>query len=237
VNVRIRAAAAAMLWGAAFFIGSQSAYSADPPAGKVAVAYVDTARLMNESKAVAALQVEFQEYRKGQQKQLDDLYAGRFLDDQERTELESLQKVATRSSTQNDRITELAKLSDAREQEAKRLSVLEKPTDDERARLTQLSNWADKQNQRAAQLQDAIEKDAQQKSGQMNQRALASLQDAVKSVAQEKGIDMVIDRQAVLFSIDGRDLTDAVMQKINGGSAAAPKSGGASPVKSGKKSQ
>jgi outer membrane protein len=217
---RIRAAAAAMVLGAAFFIGG-IAHSADAPAGKISVAFVDTARVMNESKTVAALQVEFQDYRKGQQKMLDDLYAGRFLDDKERSELESLQKVASRSQAQNARVNELSKLSDTREQEAKRLSVLEKPTDEERARLTQLSNWADKQNQRAAQLQENIEKDAQQRSVQMNQRAFASIQDAIKSVAQEKGIEMVIDRQAILFSIDGRDLTDAVLQKINGSATAS----------------
>jgi outer membrane protein len=222
LNRRIRAAAAAIVCGAAFFIGGV-ARAADAPAGKVAVAFVDTARIMNESKAVAALQVEFQEFRKGQQKQLDNLYAGRFLDDKERAELESLQKVATPNANQSSRLTELAKMSDTREQEAKRLSVLEKPTDEERARLTQLSNWADKQNQRAAQLQDTIEKETQQKTQDMNRRALASIQAAIKSVAQDKGIDMVIDRQAVLFSIDGRDLTDAVLQKVNGSASASAK--------------
>jgi Skp family chaperone for outer membrane proteins len=225
LKTNIRAAAAAMVLAAALFIcGSSRAADANPPA-KISVATIDVSRVMNEAKPISTLQTEFKEKRTDQQKQLDNLYAGRLLNDQERTELEKLQSQKSPTPAQTTRIAELTKLSDTREQELSRLSRLEKPTDEDRARATELSNWLDKQNQRAAQLRDQLDQSAQQQLGDLNKRAMDMVMNAVRALAQEKGIGMVVDRQAVLFATDDLDLTDLVLQRLN---AAAPKNGGAS---------
>jgi Skp family chaperone for outer membrane proteins len=223
---KFRAATAAITLVAALFISGPAHSATTNPSPKIAVGVVDMSRVMNEAKTVSALQTELKDMRDAQQKTLDNLYAGRLLNPDERTELETLQKTASPSATQTARITELTKLSDTREEELKRLSRLEKPTDADRARITELSNWLDKQNQRATQLREQYDNDTQQKVSDINQRAMDSVLGAVKAVAQDQGLALVVEKQAVLFSIDSLDMTDEVLNRLNGTSAkASPASG------------
>ena len=218
----IRVAVAALVWGAALFI-MKPGIAAEPAAGaKVSVAYVDMVRIMSEAKPVSTLQAEFNQTRNGQRRQLNDLYAGRLLDDKERTELENLQKLAAPSAAQRNRIAALSKISDDREQELGRLMRLENPNDADRARRTQMTNWLERQNQRAMQLRTSLDQSAEKQWGDLNLRARDMILAAIRTVAQDRGIEVVVDRQAVLFGIEGRDLTEAVLQRLNGGAASAP---------------
>ena len=199
--------------------------AAEPAAGKVAVAVVNMDRIMKEAKPVAQLDTEVKATLANQQRQLDHLYAGRLLDDKERGELETLQKVASPNDGQKKRMAELAKLSDDRQAELDKLARMEKPSDAERARRTQLANWLDRQNQRVIQLQETLGQARTQKQGDVYQRAMNAILTVVQAVAQERGIEMVVDRGSVLFSRDDRDITEVVLQRLNGGAAAksAPK--------------
>jgi Skp family chaperone for outer membrane proteins len=213
-------AAAALSWAAALSISTPS-HAADASSAKIAVGFVDFARVMSEAKPVSDLDGQFKETLKAQQKQLDNLYAGRLLDDKERQELENLQKIAKPSDAQIKRMADLAKLSDDREQELSRLTRLENPSDDERARRTDLSNRFDRQNQRVLQLQDTLNDLRQKKQGDILKQATDLIINAIKAIAQERGLDMVVERQAVLFGKDDQDLTGAVLQRLNGGAASA----------------
>ena len=226
MSSRTRVAAAMMAWAAALFI-MRPARAAEPAnSSKIAIAVVDVARVMNEAKPIAGLDSEFRATLAAEQKQLDNLYAGRLLDDKERTELEDDQKLASPSDAQRKRMSDLAKLSDDREQELGRLMRLEKPTDTEQARRAELAGWLDRQNQRVSQLQETLNQERQQKQADITRRAMDLILAAVRSIAQQRGIDMVVDRQAVLFAQDDRDLTDVVLQQMNGAAAPAKQKGG-----------
>jgi outer membrane protein len=47
-------------------------------------------------------------------------------------------------------------------------------------------------------------------------RYLAELADAVESIMRERGADVVVQKSAVVASIGGLDITDAVIQRLNG---------------------
>lgn len=212
--------------GAALWIAPLSSLvlpaRAAEPAGKVAVAVVSMERVMNEAKPVAALDAEFKSTLSAQQKQLDNLYAGRLLDDKERAELETLQKLASPNGTQTKRIAELSKVSDERQTELERLTRLQNPSDADRNRRTQLQNNLERQNQRVMQLQQSLGQARQQKQQEVMQRAMQTVLAAVRGIAQERGIEMVVDQNSVLFSRDDRDITDEVLQRLNGTAAAKP---------------
>jgi len=210
-----------MALGAAVFIYNPVRGAESTSTSKLDIAFVDVGRVMNEAKPVSDLDSEFKSTLATQQKQLDNLYAGRLLDDKERTELEADQKLASPSDAQRKRMTELAKTSDDREAELNRLMRLEKPSDTDRARRAQLTNWLDRQNQRVVQIQETLNQARQQKQAEVYKRALDLIVATVRDLAQERGIDLVVERQAVLFGRDDRDLTDAVLQRLNKGSAAA----------------
>src|SRR5262249_27316619 len=76
---RSHVAVAMMSWATALLI-SGPARAAEGPAAKISVAFVDVGRVMAEAKPVSALDEEFKGTLSGQQKQLDQLYAGRLLD-------------------------------------------------------------------------------------------------------------------------------------------------------------
>jgi Skp family chaperone for outer membrane proteins len=199
---RTPVAAVVMTLGAALLVApispaARPARAAE--AAKVAVAVVNIQRVMNEAKPVASLDAEFKSTLDDQQKQLNNMYAGRLLDDKERAELETLQKLPSPNPTQTKRIAELAKLSDA-----------------DRNRRTQLANYLEKQNQRVMQLQQSLGQARQQKQENVMERAMNTIMTAVRAVATERGIEMVVDRSTVLFSRDDRDITDEVLRRLNG---------------------
>lgn len=227
MSSRIRVAAAMLAWAAVLFIVRPADAAGSANSATIPIAFVDVARVMNEAKPIADLDSEFRATLAAQQKQLDNLYAGRLLDDKERTELEADQKLASPSDVQRKRMADLAKLSDDREQELGRLMRLEKPSDADQARRTELAGWLDHQNQRVAQLQETLNQERQQKQADITRKAMDLILATVRGIAQERGIEMVLDRQAVLFGRDDRDLTDVVLQQMNGATAAsARKKGG-----------
>lgn len=221
---RMPAAAVMMTLGAALWIAPISTLvrpAEAAEAAKVAVAVVNMERVMREAKPVASLDTEFKTVLTDQQKQLNHLFAGRLLDDKERAELETLQKLASPNATQTKRIAELGKMSDDRQTELERLSRIEKPSDAERNRRAQLQNYLERQNQRVMQLQQSLGQVRQQKQADVMGRAMQTVLKVVNSIANERGIEMVVDRGSVLFSRDDRDITDEVLRRLNGGAAAA----------------
>lgn len=224
MHKRIPTAAAAVMLGAVLFLSPlQPSKAAEAP--KVAVAVVSMDRVMGEAKSVATLDNEFKATLTNQQRQLDNLYAGRLLDDKERAELETLQKLSSPNDSQKKRIAELTKFSNDREAELEKLAKMDKPSDSDRTRRTQLANYLEKQNQRVMQLQQSLGEARQKKQGEVYQRAMETILAAVRAEAQARGVDMVVDRGAVLFSKDTLDITEAVLQRMNGGKVSAKPAG------------
>lgn len=216
----IHLAVSVMALGTALMVSPPLSFAAE--AARVAVAVVSVERVMNEAKPVAELDREFRATLASQQKQLDHLFAGRLLDDKERSEIETLQKLPSPSEAQRNRMAALAKISDDRQMELERLSRLEKPSDAERARRTQLANWLDRQNQRVVQLQESLGQTRQQKQQDVYKRAMSTVLGVIRTLATERGIELVVDRNSVLFSSADRDITDEVLQRLNGGAASKP---------------
>ena len=222
---RMPVAAVVGLLGAALSVSpsplTRPAHAAE--AAKVSVAVVNMQRVMSEAKPVAALDAEFQSTLKSQQKQLDHMFAGRLLDDKERAELETLQKLASPNASQSKRIQELSKLSDDRQTEMERLSRVQQPTAADRTRMTQLQGYLDKQNQRVMQLQQSLGKARNDKQQEVLNRAMQTISSTVQAIANERGIELVVDKNSVLFSRATNEITDEVLRRLNGVAAAPAK--------------
>lgn len=193
----------------------------DARPARIPLAFVDLDRVLSEYKQAAALGKQLEEYRASLQKQLDNLRAGALLDDKDRQELEQLQQVASPSEAQKKRLQELADLEAQREREMNELSAKATLTDAEKARHTQLLNLLNAQNRRAQELNRKLSADYERRRNEVDTQVRSAIQAAINAVADEKGIDIVIDKKAVLRGGPDRDITDAVLSKLNS-TASAP---------------
>jgi Skp family chaperone for outer membrane proteins len=187
------------------------------------LAFVDLDRVVAGYKEAANLTKQLEEYRASLQKQLDNLRAGALLDDKERQELENLQKIASPNEAQRKRLQELADLEARRESELTELSNKPNLTEAEKARHTQLLNLLNAQNRRAQELNMRLSAEFEKRRQEADQKVRSAIEAAIVAVANEKGIDVVIDKKAVLFSKAGRDITDDVLAKLNASSTTPAK--------------
>lgn len=209
-----------LLWGQA---GAFAAADQNSKPGGIPLAFVDLDRVVAGYKEAANLTKQLEDYRASLQKQLDDLRAGALLDDKERQELESLQKIASPNEAQKKRLQELADLEAQREREMTELSNKPNLTEAEKARHTQLLNLLNAQNRRAQELNLRLSAEFEKRRQEADQKVRSAIEAAIVAVANEKGIDVVIDKKAVLFSKAGRDITDDVLAKLNASSTTPAK--------------
>ncbi|MGQ9523748.1 MAG: OmpH family outer membrane protein [Armatimonadota bacterium] len=187
----------------------------DAKPARIPLAYVDLDRVLAEYKQAAQLSKQLEEYRASLQKQLDNLRAGALLEDKDRQELEQLQQVVSPNEAQKKRLQELADIEAQREREMSELSAKATLTDAEKARHTQLLNLLNAQNRRAQELNRKLSAEYDRKRNEIDTQVRNAIQAAINAVAEEKGIDIVIDKKAVLRGGADRDITDAVIAKLN----------------------
>jgi len=195
----------------------------DAKPARIPLAFVDLDRVLSEYKQAAALGKQLEEYRASLQKQLDNLRAGALLDDKDRQELEQLQQVASPNEAQKKRLQELTDIEAQREREMNELSAKATLTDAEKARHTQLLNLLNAQNRRAQELNRRLSADYERRRNEVDTQVRNAIQAAINAVADEKGIDIVIDKKAVLRGGADRDITDAVLSKLNSAPSAPAK--------------
>ncbi len=191
-------------------------FSANGTSGpqKILVAYVDLDRVFNEHPRMAEMRAELNRLREEAQKQLDNLYEGRLLNETERRELEQLQKLDNPTEQQRRRREELKKLSEDREKELQALESMENLTDQQRQRRAELINWLNQQNRRAMELNQQLQQQIAQKDNELTSQALDSIIKAITAVAEEMGLDMVIDKKAILYAKKEQDITQQVLAKL-----------------------
>lgn len=203
----------ALLLGVSVPLPSFSANGASGPQ-KILVAYVDLDRIFNEHPQMPAMRAELNRLREEAQKQLDNLYEGRLLNETERRELEQLQKLDNPTEQQRRRREELKKLSEDREKELQSLESMENLSDQQRQRRAELINWLNQQNRRAMELNQQLQQQIAQKDNELTNQALASIVKAITAVAEEMGLEMVIDKKAVLYAKKEQDITQQVLTKL-----------------------
>jgi Skp family chaperone for outer membrane proteins len=215
MGVRVAKATLLLAVLAAATIGV-SAGAQNNASAKIPIAFVDLDRVLDEYQQANVLRKDLQTYSENLQKQLDNLRAARLLDDKDRQEMEALLKLPSPTDEQKKRIQALADIEAQREAEMATLSAKEPKTDAEKARHTQLLNLLNAQNRRAQELNRQLTAEMDQKIKETDDKVRKAILDAVNAVADEKGIDIVIDKKAVLRGGQDRDITDAVLKKLNG---------------------
>ncbi len=70
-------------------------------------------------------------------------------------------------------------------------------------------------------------KDLQKKQNELTQPIFTKAMGLIRRLATQEGFDVIIDKQAVPYVRSDLDVTDRVITLYNGGSAPAPKEGGA----------
>ncbi len=183
--------------------------------GGSTVGYVDLALVTDKLKQTQEWQVmvkQFEDQRAKFRTEMQDLTKVRYLTDQERAEFQILKAKPKPSDSENARIKDLEGKSNKMDQEFQSLAGLEKPTAEQTTRLNDIQKTREK----------ALEmlKDEEQKRAQQLAQTEADLLDKqqdkvlniVKQVAQNKDLELVVDRQLILFG--GQDLTPDVLKKV-----------------------
>jgi len=179
------------------------------------VGFVDLALVTDKLKQTQEWQVmvkQFEDKRAQFRTEMQDLTKIRYLSEPERAEFTNLKAKAKPADSEKARIGELEGKSNKMDQEFQTLAVLEKPNDEQGKRLKDLQTTREKA---LDALKDEESKRAQQLS-MMEAELLDKQQEKVLKivgqVAQNKDLEMVVDRQLILFG--GTDLTQDVLKKI-----------------------
>lgn len=162
-----------------------------------------------ESQAVLG---KVQELRQTFQSNTEYLTKVRYLSDKDRAELSNLKTSPTPAPADRSRIEELEAVSSRLDQEFQELAMVERPSKKQRQRLSELQSLRES---RLAALK-AEERRYAQLLSEMEVRLLDSeqkqLQDAAAEVARERQLDLVVDRQLVLFG--GKDVTAELLARL-----------------------
>lgn len=202
---------------AGLFLTAYPGKGAPKDAKGASVGFVDLALVTDKLKQTQEWQVmvkQFEDQRAKFRTEMQDLTKVRYLTDQERAEFTNLKAKPKPSDSENARIKDLEGKSNKMDQEFQTLAGLEKPTDEQGKRLKDIQTTREKA---LDMLKDEEQKRAQQLA-QMEADLLDKQQDKVLKivgqVAQNKDLEMVVDRQLILYG--GQDLTPDVLKKIGG---------------------
>lgn len=206
-----------MVWSTfgMILVGLSGTAMAAPAASKLLIATVDLQRVMAQAPGAVSRQKQLADLQASMQKQMDNLYEGRLLKDDERAELQTIQQTANPTPQQQTRREELHKLVETRNAEFNRLDKQATRTDTEQIRYTELLNILLRQKKQAEVLNTKLTQDLQTKAAALAAEVHAMVTDAINKVATNMGLDMVVDGQAVLFASKQTDITDAILKELN----------------------
>ncbi|MGQ9524590.1 MAG: OmpH family outer membrane protein [Armatimonadota bacterium] len=182
-----------------------------PPAFNFAV--IDLKKTVDNYTETAKAQQELAALDKTLRDTYDNKEAGRFLDDNERKELETLQAVANPSGEQKKRLDELVQLNNARAQTFRGLQLNPNRTPSEEQEYKTLLARSDDMDKQLDELADRLQEQLRKKQEEIGNRLNDAIQKAINTVATQKSIPAVFDKTAVLFG--GQDITDDVLAVLN----------------------
>lgn len=181
--------------------------------------YVDVNRTIAEYKKAEEYAKSLDAFRSELQKQLSELEWGIFLDEGERNDLKTLLQKANLTQQEQAKLEALKKRNADTIEELKRLEAVAQPTPEQLKRRTALVNRLQAQNTVAGALNEKLSKQYSAKKQEMDERVRSEIQSAIDSVAAQQAVEIVLDKDAVLHGSKDKDLTDAVIAKLNAGGA------------------
>ena len=181
------------------------------PAGQWGV--VDTDRVAADYDEMTTLNVQFQQFQREQEAELEGQHKTRMLSDDERREYLDLIQMGAPTPERDARILELGGLSDDREKTLLELRENESRTPEEEADYTRLNQLYQTRVKELADLQLRAQQAVRAKLEELNKIVTEKVQQAVEAVAEEKQLSIVIRKDAVLHG--GVDITDDVLAKLN----------------------
>jgi Skp family chaperone for outer membrane proteins len=181
------------------------------PAGEWGV--VDTERVAADYEGMVELNVQFQQFQREQETELERQHKTRMLSDDERREYLDLIEMGAPTPERDARILELGGLSDDREQKLLDLRENESRTPEEEADYTGLNQLYQTRVKELADLQLRAQQAVRAKLEEFNKIVTDNVQQAVEAVAEEKQLSIVIRKDAVLHG--GVDITDDVLARLN----------------------
>ena len=206
----ITAAAVLAVLGAASWTGI-FAQNQSPAGFNFAV--IDLKKTVDSYTETAKAQQELAALDKTLRDTYDNKDAGRFLDDNERKELETLQAVANPSAEQKKRLDELVQMNNARAQTFRGYQLNPNRTPAEEQEYKTLQARSDKMDKELDELADRLQEQLRKKQEEIANRLNESIQKAISTVATQKSIPAVFDKSAVLFG--GQDITEDVLAVLN----------------------
>lgn len=176
-------------------------------------AVIDLKKTVDNYTETAKAQQELAALDKTLRDTYDNKEAGRFLDDNERKELETLQAVANPTAEQKKRLEELVQMNNARAQTFRGLQLNPNRTAAEEQEYKTLQARSDKMDKELDELAERLQEQLRKKQEEIGNRLNESIQKAINTVATQKSIPAVFDKTAVLFG--GQDITDDVLAVLN----------------------
>jgi Skp family chaperone for outer membrane proteins len=204
------------------------AWAQNTPA-PVKVAVVDLARVSGEYARLAEVRVEIQGWYQQQQKYLEELANGyAFLTEEHFKEvLDILGKPRPLPQPLAKRRDELQKLNEEKEGRFLELQAKVDRTDKERDEFNQLQEINNARNADIDKVAEDLRDQFMEKKTQAETDLTDAITQAVKDVATGAGYILVLNKMGVMYG--GDDITDVVIRKLNGSTAAPKPATGARP--------
>ena len=184
-----------------------------PNNAQFALGFVDLSRIGREFEGTKSGQSELDTFQQSLRRQLDDREAVRFLDENERGEVDKLRAVAAPSEEQKKRLNDFYATSKSREAQLRALQQNPNKNDNEKAEADRLTRLSTRTDEDLDALGEKLEMQLQAKGDEISKRLTDTVSTSIEVVAKEKGYSAVVDKKAMLFG--GVDVTDEVLKQLN----------------------
>jgi Skp family chaperone for outer membrane proteins len=179
------------------------------------IGFVDLSQVTEEVKNGTEWKALATQYTNAQTKaknDLDLLAKQKYLTKQEQDELAALSAKTKQTDGEKARAAELVGRTTKIEQEHAQLAMIEKPTEQQNNRLKEINDLREKANNALQAEYEKKAKQLQEIEAQMLDSMQGKILKKVEEVAESKNLQVVLDRQAVLFG--GQDLTADILKKL-----------------------
>ena len=207
----------ATLLGAASSYGGAPAGKNNQPAAEAAgsIGFVDLNQISEEVKKTASWQKMVQratETRTKYSTELDDMVQRRHLSDAEMKELAELQAKPKPTDAEKERVTKLLRKSDDMDKEFNDLANTSPLTPQQTTRMQELSEFRNKAGQKIQAARSEREEKLQEMEAKMLGELQTKILKVVSDTAKSQSLEVVVDKQALLYG--GRDITATVITKM-----------------------
>jgi Skp family chaperone for outer membrane proteins len=179
------------------------------------IGFVDLSQVTEEVKNGTEWKALATQYTNAQTKaknDLDLLAKQKYLTKPEQDELAALSAKTKQTDGEKARAAELMGRTTKIEQEHAQLAMIEKPTEQQGTRLKEINDLREKANNSLQAEYEKKAKQLQEIEAQMLDSMQGKILKKVEEVAESKNLQVVLDRQAVLFG--GQDLTADILKKL-----------------------